>query len=213
MLLGHLTSVIPAIPLIRLNSRFLQLNLNSIYRLDKDFARRVPLSVESRRDLRWIACLESHQCEAPMWALQMESWRCRSVNRCVGPGLGHILSGGSALGSLDLNCRCSSPYQCKGAHDSSHLPSGLPLSDAPLFFGALTVRRRWLMCDKVTQCLALFFLRGRFSFWHTSAVFGFSQCLFRRRRICLPTQHLAFSPGLASPERLFAKLFVIGVSL
>ena len=60
VLLGHLTSVIPAIPLIRLHSRFLQLNLNSVYRLDKDFARWVPLSAESRQDLRWMACLKSH---------------------------------------------------------------------------------------------------------------------------------------------------------
>ena len=72
ILLGHLTSVCPAVPLLRLHSRFLQLNLNSVYWSEKDNRRQVPLSSESRRDLRWIASLEPHQCTSPMWYPQLE---------------------------------------------------------------------------------------------------------------------------------------------
>ena len=72
ILLGHLTAAIPAVPLIRLHARFLQLDLNQIYRSEKDSHRRVPLSTESRRDLRWIGSLASPQCAAPMWSLQLE---------------------------------------------------------------------------------------------------------------------------------------------
>ena len=72
ILLGHLTSAIPAVPLIRLHSRFLQLDLNQVYRSEKDAFRRVPLSAESRRDLRWISSLAPLQCAAPMWTLQLE---------------------------------------------------------------------------------------------------------------------------------------------
>ena len=72
ILLGRLTSVIPAIPLICLHSRCLQLDLNVNYRLEGDASRRVPLSADSRQDLRWIVSLDSLQCAAPMWPLLLE---------------------------------------------------------------------------------------------------------------------------------------------
>ena len=43
-----------------------------------------------------------------------------------GRGLGHLLPGTSASGSLDLCCGCPSPFQCEGAHGPSHLPARLP---------------------------------------------------------------------------------------
>ena len=72
VLLGHLASVIPAVPLIRLHSRFLQRDFRAIYRSESDARLPVVLSEESRRDLEWIASLSPLQCRAPMWTLQLE---------------------------------------------------------------------------------------------------------------------------------------------
>ena len=71
-LLGHMTAIIPAVPLIRLHCRFLQRDLNSVYRLPADANRRVALSEESLRDLSWSASLESPQCQKPMWPIRLE---------------------------------------------------------------------------------------------------------------------------------------------
>ena len=72
ILLGRLTSVVPTIPLLRLHSRFIQMDFNTIYRSEKDSYRRVPLSAEALRDLRWLASLESHQCAAQFTPLLSE---------------------------------------------------------------------------------------------------------------------------------------------
>ena len=72
VLLGHLASVIPAIPLVRLHSRFLQQDFRNVYRSEKDSRLLVSLSEESLRDLRWIANLSPHQCRAPLWSLLLE---------------------------------------------------------------------------------------------------------------------------------------------
>ena len=72
-LLGHMTSVLPAVPLLRLHCRFLQRDLNEVYLLPSDANRRVPLSKESLRDLRWTASLDLLHCRKPMWHLLPES--------------------------------------------------------------------------------------------------------------------------------------------
>ena len=72
VLLGHLTSSIPAVPLIRLHSRRLQLDLHAHYRTDDDRFRLVSLSPLAVRDLRWILSLESRHCVGPMWSLRIE---------------------------------------------------------------------------------------------------------------------------------------------
>ena len=72
VLLGHLAAVIPAIPLVRLHSRFLQRDLHAVYRLPEDIDLPVRLSMESIRDLSWIASLGPLHCVAPMWPLRVE---------------------------------------------------------------------------------------------------------------------------------------------
>ena len=71
-LLGHMTSVLPAVPLMRLHCRYLQCDLNTVYRLPSDANLRVSLSSESLRDLRWTASLALPQCHKPMWPLLLE---------------------------------------------------------------------------------------------------------------------------------------------
>ena len=72
ILLGHLTSSIPAVPLIRLHSRELQRVLHAHYKSEEDRFRRVVLSPPAVKDLHWILSLESHHCVAPMWPLLVE---------------------------------------------------------------------------------------------------------------------------------------------
>ena len=72
ILLGHLTSSIPAVPLIRLHSRQLQRVLHAYYKSEEDRFRRVSLSPPAIADLRWILSLESRHCVAPMWPLLVE---------------------------------------------------------------------------------------------------------------------------------------------
>ena len=71
-LLGVMTSLIPAIPLILLRSRFLQRSLSTVYSTDEDADLPVTLTWEARQDLRWVAALLPRQCVAPMWPLLME---------------------------------------------------------------------------------------------------------------------------------------------
>ena len=143
ILLGHQTSVLPAVPLIRLHSHYLQLHLNKIYRSERDSSRRAPLSTESLQDLRWIASLESLHCGSPIWPPFL---KVGGVDGRIGRRLGHLLLGVDASGSLDLCCGCPSPYQCKGTHGP------FPRTSYPIVYGVLP-RRRW-------QCLASFFV------WH-----------------------------------------------
>ena len=70
--LGHATSVIPAVPLIRLHSRHLQIALAAVYESSADARRIVPLSEECLRDLRWVAARSVVDCGAPMWPLRLE---------------------------------------------------------------------------------------------------------------------------------------------
>ena len=64
--LGVATSNLAAVPLLRLRTRFLQRDLNRVYRSERDSQRLVVLSMESRRDLHWINSLVPLQCVAPM---------------------------------------------------------------------------------------------------------------------------------------------------
>ena len=73
VLLGHMTSSIPAVPLVRLHARPLQRDLAAVYKTEKDSKKRVLLSDFSKESLRWILSLDIHQCMAPMWPLQIES--------------------------------------------------------------------------------------------------------------------------------------------
>ena len=100
ILLGHLTSVCRAVPLLRLHSRFLQRDLNCVYRSEKDCRRQVPLSAESRRDLRWISSLEPHQCHSPMWSPQIENYTS-GVDERLEHRLGTSLPRSSSSRSVD----------------------------------------------------------------------------------------------------------------
>ena len=92
-LLGHLAAAIPAIPLVRLHSRFLQRDLHEVYRLPEDLNRRVQLSAESRRDLSWITSLESLQCAAPLWPLQIEDCHLEVATDASDEGWGIYFQG------------------------------------------------------------------------------------------------------------------------
>ena len=70
--LGHLTAAIPAVPLVRLHARRLQVDLYQVYRSEMDSRRRVRLSPGSVEDLNWTSCLGLLQCRAPMWPLLLE---------------------------------------------------------------------------------------------------------------------------------------------
>ena len=72
-LLGHMTACLLAVPLLRLHCRFLQRDVNRVYRLPSDINKKVILSQESIRDLRWTSCLGAHQCKNRMWAPLLES--------------------------------------------------------------------------------------------------------------------------------------------
>ena len=69
-LLGLMTSAIPAIPLVRLRSRFLQRSLSTVYRTKEDLDRRVILSPKALEDLRWVTLLTmisaTPQCGFPI---------------------------------------------------------------------------------------------------------------------------------------------------
>ena len=67
--LGVLASLIAAVPLIRLRSRYLQRDLNLVYTSPWDSKLLVVLSSEALWDLHWIVSLELPQCVAPMWPI------------------------------------------------------------------------------------------------------------------------------------------------
>ena len=92
-LLGHLAAVIPAVPLVRLHSRFLQRDLHVVYRQAEDINRLVLLSEESRQDLSWIASLEPRQCAAPLWPLQMEDCHLEVATDASDEGWGIYFQG------------------------------------------------------------------------------------------------------------------------
>ena len=71
-LLGKMTSCLLAVPLLRLHCRFLQRDLNKVYRLPSDINKRVALSEASKRDLFWTSCLDALQCEKSMWLPLLE---------------------------------------------------------------------------------------------------------------------------------------------
>ena len=125
LILGHLTSVLPAVPLIHLYSRYLQLNPDAVYWSESDS----PLSsvidgVSSGPTLDSLFGVS--QLRIRDLASSSQGLRDGGFVGRVGHGLGHLFPGTNASGSLDLCCRCPSPYQCKGAHGPSHLPEALP---------------------------------------------------------------------------------------
>ena len=69
---GRLASVIPAIPLVRLHSRFLRQDFRAVYRSEKDSHLPASLSGESRCNLQLIASLSPPQCRAPLLSLLLE---------------------------------------------------------------------------------------------------------------------------------------------
>ena len=66
-LLGLMSAAIPAIPLIRLRSRFLQRSLIAVYRTEADGPLPVSLPLEAQADLRWVAQLRPQDCAASLW--------------------------------------------------------------------------------------------------------------------------------------------------
>ena len=133
IVLGHLTSAIPAVPLIRLHSRFLQRDLNVIYRSEADASRRVPLSAESRRDLRWIASLDSPQCAAPMWPLQMEDCETEVSTDASDLGWGIYFRGSLHRGLWTSRADAPAHINVKELMTLLiFLQDFLPLSDPPL---------------------------------------------------------------------------------
>ena len=66
-LLGLMSAAIPAVPLIRLKSRFLQRSLIAVYQREADGPLPVTLSQRALSDLQWVAHLRLQDCAAPMW--------------------------------------------------------------------------------------------------------------------------------------------------
>jgi hypothetical protein len=72
VLTGLVAAFHRAVPLLRLKGRYLQLSLNSVYSSAADLLERVVLLPEARRDLRWIADLQTEDCHGPLWPLMAE---------------------------------------------------------------------------------------------------------------------------------------------
>ena len=66
-LLGLMSAAIPAVPLIRLHSRSLQVALHSVYKTSSDLRRPLSLPLSARRELAWVLNLSLEDCQAPIW--------------------------------------------------------------------------------------------------------------------------------------------------
>ena len=66
-LLGLMSAAIPAIPLVRLKSRFIQRSQIAVYESEANLLCPVALSQEAKTDLNWVAHIRLQDCAAPMW--------------------------------------------------------------------------------------------------------------------------------------------------
>ena len=103
VLLGHLTAAIPAVPLIRLHSRHLQIALSAVYATSADAQRIVPLSEECLRDLRWVAARGIVDCGAPMWPLRLEDCDAEVTTDASDEGWGIYWDGSLHQGIWDAD--------------------------------------------------------------------------------------------------------------
>jgi hypothetical protein len=72
VLSGLIPAFSKAVPLLRLRGRWFQMNLNQVYKTEKDLQKSVTLGHLAKRDLQWIVELSPTQCSAPLWHLSPE---------------------------------------------------------------------------------------------------------------------------------------------
>jgi hypothetical protein len=72
VLMGLVAAFYKAVPLLRLNGRFIQVSLNLVYFSEKDLQKKVTLLPEARRDLLWMTQLQLSHCHGHLWPLTPE---------------------------------------------------------------------------------------------------------------------------------------------
>jgi hypothetical protein len=73
ILMGLVAAYHKAVPLLRLKSRYIQLNLNSTYSSVGDLLRTVTFLLEARPDLRWMLQLQLSDCCGHLWPLTVQT--------------------------------------------------------------------------------------------------------------------------------------------
>ena len=71
-LLGLMTAAIPAVPLIRLHCRSLQVALHRIYKTSSDLHRPLVLPRMAKEEMHWVQDLSMEACMAPIWPKTLE---------------------------------------------------------------------------------------------------------------------------------------------
>jgi hypothetical protein len=72
VLTGLIAPFCKAVPLLHLKGRWLQIDLNQVYKTERDLLKTVTLGYRARRDLSWISQLPLAHCSAPLWHLTPE---------------------------------------------------------------------------------------------------------------------------------------------
>lgn len=102
-LLGLMTAAIPAVPLIRLHCRQIQLCLNSIYKTSSDLLRPLLLSEGAKSELSWILSLSLEDCQAPIWQKTLEDADLTVATDASNQGWGIYFLGRMESGSWGVN--------------------------------------------------------------------------------------------------------------
>ena len=104
-LLGLMTWATPAIPLVRLRSRFLQRSLLTVYRTKEDLDRKVLLSPRALEDLQWVTLLTMEVCHAPMWVPHLDHADLRLATDSSDNGWGMFFNGRMENGRWGVDAR------------------------------------------------------------------------------------------------------------
>ena len=98
-LLGLMTAAIPAVPLIRLHCRPLQICLNKFYRTSSDLLHPLTLTPEARAEVQWVISLAMDQCQAPIWPPCLEDTDLKVASDASDKGWGLYFEGRMESGS------------------------------------------------------------------------------------------------------------------
>ena len=92
-LLGLMTAAIPAVPLIRLHCRPLQMCLNRFYKTSSDLLLRLILCEDAKREIHWVMNLTMDRCKAPIWSPALEDADLRVATDSSDNGWGLFFEG------------------------------------------------------------------------------------------------------------------------
>lgn len=110
-MLGLMTAATPAVPLIRLHCRPLQICLNKFYKTCSDLLLPLSLTQEASMELNWVTNLTMSQCQAPIWAPKLEDADLRVASDAYDQGWGLYFEGQmvsgtwAALARLHINVK------------------------------------------------------------------------------------------------------------